>query len=597
MLDFYNLNLEKIPQPMMRITFVVSFLLFALPYAPAQTLRVLFLGNSYTGINHLPQLVKELALSAGDTLIVDSKTPGGYRLQDHVLSPTSINAIMAGNWDYVVLQGQSQEPIISTTTFNSGGSQLNKLIKQYNPCSATMLYMTWGRKNGDPNNCASFPVMCTYTGMDSALKYRYLNLANMLNLEVSPVSVVWRNLRQNNPGINLYQADESHPTIAGTYAAACSFYATIFKKDPTLISDNYLLNATDAAIIRSAAKAEVYDSLSLWDYKRQPVSDFGYQVGQGINEVTFTPITYGTQQNYHWDFGDGDTSNMISPTHTYASNGTYTVTLTTTNCDLQGMHTSISDTVIQFCSHTPTVATSRPWLCNYDTLWTQPADAYQWYLQGMPISETRQYLPDYQRYNISGFSVLTTVNGCSELSEVFKGTAQNSGYYFDAAMGGDPCKGDTALFAVLNVNGFLKGSEIIHWYRNGTQLPSANNEDTLRIISQGVYECRVIDTTSNCPLDTTYMQVTFNCGSLGMEKFGQNVIGNLYPNPASEFITIELAKITVPGEFLIYTTTGQLVKSVKAHPTTKIDVSSLTNGVYYIRLRNKTHSAIKFIKQ
>ncbi|NNK81881.1 MAG: PKD domain-containing protein, partial [Flavobacteriaceae bacterium] len=36
----------------------------------------------------------------------------------------------------------------------------------------------------------------------------------------------------------------------------------------------------------------------------------------------------GTSATYAWDFGDGSTSNLMEPTHTYASPGTYTVTLT-----------------------------------------------------------------------------------------------------------------------------------------------------------------------------------------------------------------------------------------------------------------------------
>ncbi len=190
--------------------------------------KVLFLGNSYTGVNNLPQLIHDVALSAGDTLVFDSHAPGGYQLIDHSLDVTSQNKIMAGGWDYVVIQGQSQEPITSSSEFSSGGSALYNLVKQYNPCAVIMPYMTWGRKNGDASTCAYFPVMCTYQGMDTTIRNRYLNLTASINGEVSPVSVVWNYLRQNYPGIELYQADESHPSAAGSYAAACCFYATPF---------------------------------------------------------------------------------------------------------------------------------------------------------------------------------------------------------------------------------------------------------------------------------------------------------------------------------------------------------------------------------
>ena len=48
-----------------------------------QTKEVLFLGNSYTFYNDLPNMVKQIALSFGDTLHYDQNTPGGATLQMH----------------------------------------------------------------------------------------------------------------------------------------------------------------------------------------------------------------------------------------------------------------------------------------------------------------------------------------------------------------------------------------------------------------------------------------------------------------------------------------------------------------------------------
>jgi hypothetical protein len=580
----------------LQVILLSSLYLFPGSEAKAQLInKVLFLGNSYTAVNNLPQIVHDVALSAGDTLIFDSNAPGGYQLIDHSLDVTSQNKIMNGPWDYVVLQGQSQEPVTYTSQFRQGGAALLQRIKQYNPCAVTMPYMTWGRKNGDASNCSNFPVMCTYQGMDSALRNTYLDFTKSINGEVSPVSVVWNYLRQNYPNINLYQADESHPSSEGSYAAACCFYASIFKKDPTLITYNFGLNAIDADIIKNVVKTVVFDSLQIWNFKKQPTSDFIYSIGSGLNEVIFSPISHGVLQNYFWDFGDGDTSHQAYTTHSYGASGTYTVTLTTTTCDLQGLHTSSTDTIIQFCNHTPTIYTSHPWMCDKDTLWTQPASSYQWLFNGSLIPETNQYLANHISYGPSGFSVISTNNGCSELSHQSTNTTVWSGFYFDLL--GNPCVGDTVAFAVLHINGFLSGSEIILWLKNDTLLPSMTGEDTLLITSSGKYECKVFNPNSNCPFDSTNYVIEYNCSGVNIDEIKQELLWTIFPNPAGETISIQFKKHHIQETIQIYNSIGSLLKSViPTSSTTNINISDFPKGLYHIRLENNLQPALKFIK-
>jgi hypothetical protein len=164
---------------------------------------VLFLGNSYTYVNDLPKTIADMALSTNDTLIYDSNCPGGYTLQGHATNATSLNKIKQGNWDYVVLQEQSQYPSfpinqVETDVFPYA-KLLDSLIHVSNPCAETVFYMTWGRKNGDASNCPSWPPVCTYNGMDSLLRLRYETMATSNKALLSPVSVVWKYLRTNNP--------------------------------------------------------------------------------------------------------------------------------------------------------------------------------------------------------------------------------------------------------------------------------------------------------------------------------------------------------------------------------------------------------------
>jgi Zn-dependent metalloprotease len=49
------------------------------------------------------------------------------------------------------------------------------------------------------------------------------------------------------------------------------------------------------------------------------------------NSVDFTDLSTGSIASWHWDFGDGDTSNFASPNHVFAAIGTYHVCLTATD--------------------------------------------------------------------------------------------------------------------------------------------------------------------------------------------------------------------------------------------------------------------------
>jgi len=82
----------------------------------------------------------------------------------------------------------------------------------------------------------NWPPVCTYEGMDDLLRERYLEMGEMNEAVVSPVGAVWRHLRENNPDVQLYANDGSHPSPEGSYAAACAFFSVLFRENPTLIT-------------------------------------------------------------------------------------------------------------------------------------------------------------------------------------------------------------------------------------------------------------------------------------------------------------------------------------------------------------------------
>jgi hypothetical protein len=296
--------------------------------------KVLFLGNSYTAYNNLPQLVADVALSAGDTVVFSSNTPGGYTLQGHSTDATSLSLISAGDWDHVVLQEQSQRPSFPLNQVQSSvfpyARALDSIAHALNPCVQTVFYMTWGRKNGDASNCAVWPPVCTYAGMDSLLRLRYMQMAQDNDAMVSPVGAIWRHIRNTYPGIELYQTDESHPSLAGSYAAACAFYTVFFRKNPGLIATDAGLDPLVASQIRQAATAVAFDSLSNWFVDAYDATSAFTFSNNGLSTTFQNNSSFADYHN--WDFGDGYTSTQVNPTHVYATPGTYLVTLQNSNC-------------------------------------------------------------------------------------------------------------------------------------------------------------------------------------------------------------------------------------------------------------------------
>lgn len=297
----------------------------------AQQRDVLFIGNSYTA--GIPAVVQQLANSLGDTLNYAEVSPGGFTLQGHSTDANTLNTIKQQPWDVVVVQEQSQKPSFSPAQVASEvypyAKTLDSLIKDNNNCTETMFYMTWGRKNGDQANCQFYPVICTYEGMQMRLRESYMQMAQDNNAVTAPVGATWKVVRDSASSIDLYSADESHPSTAGVYLNACVFYASIFHKSP--VGSNYTngLSASDAAILQHFAAKVVLDSIGQWVQHGEYVyADFGHTING--NTATFTNSSLNAT-NYSWTFGDGQSSTQTAPTHNYTAAGKYEVTLTASN--------------------------------------------------------------------------------------------------------------------------------------------------------------------------------------------------------------------------------------------------------------------------
>lgn len=183
--------------------------------------KVLFIGNSYTFYNdgvdfHLQKMLRADSSSDSINYVIDKIAVGSYTLEAHYADLLTITKIKSQKWNTVVLQEQSTRPINNPDLFSEYARKLDSEIIKVN--ARTVLFMTWPNKD-------------TPADMDS-LAASYQRVGMQLNASVAPVGKVREYIQKTYPQIELYISDNKHPTLSGTYTAACVFYYSIFNKKP-----------------------------------------------------------------------------------------------------------------------------------------------------------------------------------------------------------------------------------------------------------------------------------------------------------------------------------------------------------------------------
>jgi hypothetical protein len=165
-------------------------------------------------------------------LYTESETPGGFTLQRHVTSKRAIERIETGRWDVVVLQDQSQLPSFSDRQVERKVYPFARTLSAAagKADAKTVFFLTWGRKDGDTANVRTD----TFERMQARLDRGYGRIARELEAPVAPVGRAWRLAVQARPTVELWSGDGSHPSVAGTYLAACVFFEVLYAKSVLL---------------------------------------------------------------------------------------------------------------------------------------------------------------------------------------------------------------------------------------------------------------------------------------------------------------------------------------------------------------------------
>ncbi|HEY9676581.1 MAG TPA: hypothetical protein V6C76_01165 [Drouetiella sp.] len=181
-------------------------------HASGNSLRVLFIGNSFTYVNDMPNIFAELVKQRTPNIQVTGvlRAVGGHTLAQFSNEKDTMGLIDSKDgWNYVVLQEQSEMALYPERRQSMHDSCvfLGRHIKAAR--ARPVLYMTWADK-AKPEN-------------QYQLSTAYTDFGREIDALVVPAGDLFMEVNRAEPSINLYDTDNHHPSRYGSYLVACLF--------------------------------------------------------------------------------------------------------------------------------------------------------------------------------------------------------------------------------------------------------------------------------------------------------------------------------------------------------------------------------------
>lgn len=203
--------------------------------------KVLFVGNSFSfynnGIhNHLGALIRANGRWKNGQHRLRLQTLSGGHMYEQLEGLQATLTNDAEGWQVVVLQAHSSEPVQvnKKDRFEHALTEAISIVKSHH--LQPILFMTWGYKGNED--------------MAQKLIKAYIKQGHKHKVPVVPVGVAFAQAAALLPNIELYvedvlgiadtpegkeityRRDWKHPSEAGTYLAACVFYASLYQQSP-----------------------------------------------------------------------------------------------------------------------------------------------------------------------------------------------------------------------------------------------------------------------------------------------------------------------------------------------------------------------------
>lgn len=291
--------------------FTLLLALWAVAAPQAKTVRLLTIGNSFSG--NATRYLGDLAKARGHVLVHQPMSIGGASMEVHWTKiqagekdpkdPAGLygarnlgKTLEAGEWDFVTVQ-QSSIKSHDLETYRPFAAELQQYVKTHAPKAELLVHQTWAYRRDDPRFASRTPKVepSTQEAMYTSLSHAYRTIAKELGIRWIPVGDAFH-IADSDPewgykpdpkfdraaavapalpdqthslhvgyrwsaskeGKQVLGMDGHHAGVAGEYLGACVFYEVLFKESP--VGNPFLpkgLKPEDAAYLQGVAHRAV----------------------------------------------------------------------------------------------------------------------------------------------------------------------------------------------------------------------------------------------------------------------------------------------------------------------------------------------------
>ena len=177
---------------------------------------ILFIGNSHTSFESLPQRVAQLIKRAKPEQTPYVHTHSVATLKEASSDPRCLSEIDTRAWDCVVLQAQEISMSGKYIYSNAEGIEIAKRAKARG--AKVFFFAEWGRQG--------------IAGETERTEQIYQEMANAAEASLIPVGQTWDRVLTAQPEMSLHAADGNHQSRLGAALTALVLTAFILDQDP-----------------------------------------------------------------------------------------------------------------------------------------------------------------------------------------------------------------------------------------------------------------------------------------------------------------------------------------------------------------------------